>query len=390
MKKVLCLVIVVVLVAAMFVACTSNETPAESSSASESSATPSETPSESSPEPSAEASPDPSSEIEAEESLDASGATGGAATEPAEIVNATKDYNLVGLWWSRGFEFMVALDRGCKDEVEKLGASIEILDGNSDSALQVSQIEDNISKGVDGIILAPNNTEDLVVGVKKANDAGVPVVTVDALVNQETVQVESSVSFDNYKAAQMLGQAVIDMFPDGGTVLENTGDLTFGHAQRRSQGFHDALDATGKFEIIQKDAKWTAENAQAATVDNLNANPDIVAIYCGNEVMLGGVVAGLKQVNMLKTVGEEGHIALFAVDGSPEGLRMVRNGEADGLAEQNAFNMGQYAADSMIAHLEGAEVAPEILIQPVYIDASNVDDPSLWGNVWEAGDYKDA
>lgn len=382
MKKVLVLVLVLAMVSALLIACTA-EPAAEASSEAPSSEAPvettepSEAPSESEPAETSEAPSEPAT-------TDDEGATDGAATEPNKVVPASQDYNLVGLWWSRGFEFMVALDQGCRDEVEALGASIEILDGNSDSSLQVTQIEDNIAKGVDGIILAPNNTEDLVVGVKKANEANVPVVTVDALVNMEKCDVVSAVSFDNYKAGGMVGKAIVSMFPDGGTVLECTGDLTFGHAQARSNGFQDAVKAAGNFEIIQKDAKWSAENAQNAAIDNLNANPDLLGVFCANEEMLGGVAAGLKQIGKMVPVGEEGHVALFGVDGTPNGLQLIREGSADAVIEQNAFNMGKYAADCMIAYLEGETPEEIILVQPIFVDINNVDDPTLWGNIWDA------
>ena len=63
---------------------------------------------------------------------------------------------------------MVALDQGIQDKCKEYGIEVEVLDGNSDSSTQITQIEDSITKGVDAILLAPNNSEELVARRKKS------------------------------------------------------------------------------------------------------------------------------------------------------------------------------------------------------------------------------
>lgn len=96
-----------------------------------------------------------------------------ATDTAAEQEPEKKDtYKISALLYSRGFEFMVALDQGIQDKCKEYGIEVEVLDGNSDSSTQITQIEDSITKGVDAILLAPNNSEELVAGVKKLTMQG--------------------------------------------------------------------------------------------------------------------------------------------------------------------------------------------------------------------------
>ena len=75
------------------------------------------------------------------------------------------------LLFSRGFEFMVALDQGAQAEAEKLGVDITVLDGQSNSEVQTRQIEDLLVSGVDAIVISPANSEEIVPAVRRANEA---------------------------------------------------------------------------------------------------------------------------------------------------------------------------------------------------------------------------
>ncbi|GIN69574.1 D-ribose ABC transporter substrate-binding protein [Bacillus sp. J14TS2] len=283
------------------------------------------------------------------------------------------------LLWSRGFEFMVALDEGIKEEAEKLGANVTVLDGQEDSQVQLRQIEDNIAKGVDLIILAPNNSDELVPGVKKANDAGIPVVTVDSIV-AEGAEIVSSISFNNAEAGQVAAQYIRTALGEG-TVLELTGSPAAYHAIFRGGGFNQGMEESTDFEVISQNAEWSAEESQSITADSLTANSEINAIFTHNDDMQRGVLSGLRQVDKLKTAEEDGYIVSVGVDGTPEALERIRKGEQAATVNQDPFEMGALAVQTAIKYIKGEDVPKEQFTPPVLITKENVDDPDLWGNV---------
>jgi ribose transport system substrate-binding protein len=280
------------------------------------------------------------------------------------------------LLFSRGFEFMVALDQGAQAEAEKLGVEITVLDGQSSAEVQTRQIEDLLVSGVNAIVISPANSEEIVPAVRKANEADVPVVAVDGVVG-DGAKVVSYVGFDNAAG----GATAADYLAGLGTikeVLELQGALGAYHAQKRGGGFNEA--ASGKFEVISRPAEWLAENAQAITADVLTANPGVNGIFTHNDEMIRGVLAGLRQVDKAAKVGEDGHIVIVGIDGTPLALQRIRDGEQDATVNQDPFEMGALAVRSAVAALNGESVEAQQLLPATLVTRENVDDPSLWGN----------
>ncbi len=313
---------------------------------------------------------------EDEETPGAETPTGDVVTEPGDT---EERYNVVALLWSRGFEFMVALDQGIKDKAEELGIDIVVLDGQANSQTQIAQIEDNISKGVDAIILAPNNSDELVAGVKLANNAGIPVITVDSIVS-EGAEIASGVAFDNEAGGKVAAETIQKLLPDGGVALECTGATGYYHAVKRGGGFNLGMEGSN-FDVITKDCQWSAENAQNAVVDIISSNSAVNAIMTHNDEMIRGVVSGLKQIDKQVPVGEDGHIVVVGVDGTPIALDLIRNGEIDATIQQDPFEMGALAVDVTLKVLKGESVEKQYYVYPKVIDKTNVDDPTNWGNI---------
>lgn len=283
------------------------------------------------------------------------------------------------LLFSRGFEFMVALDQGARAEAEKLGADITVLDGQSNTEVQTRQIEDLLVSGVNAIVISPNNSEEIVPAVRKANEANVPVVAVDGVVG-DGAEVVTYVGFDNAAGGATAAEYLASL--DGtGEVLELQGALGAYHAQKRGGGFNEA--ASGNFEVISRPAEWLAENAQAITADVLTANPEVNGIFTHNDEMIRGVLAGLRQVGRDTMVGDEGHIVIVGIDGTPLALQRIRDGEQDATVNQDPFEMGALAVRSAMAALDGKSVEAQQLLPPTLVTKENVDDPDLWGNRFE-------
>jgi ribose transport system substrate-binding protein len=299
-------------------------------------------------------------------------AAAGLAPTMAQAENKPK---IAVLLFSRGFEFMVALDQGARREAEKNNVEITVLDGQSNTEVQTRQIEDLLTKGVDAIVISPNNSTEIVPAVRKANEKKVPVIALDAVVG-EGADVATHVGFDNEAG----GKVAADYLAKLGVkkALELQGAVGAYHARKRGGGFED--EAKGKFEVLPRPAEWLAENAQAITADVITANPNVDAIFSHNDEMVRGVLAGLRQIGKTAKVGESGHIAIVAVDGTPLALQRIRNGEQDATVQQDPFEMGSLAIRSALSAIKGEKLPPEQLLPPALVTKANVDDKSLWGN----------
>jgi ribose transport system substrate-binding protein len=305
-------------------------------------------------------------------------ACGGALSGGGDDGGSDKQKKVAVLLYSQGFEFMVALGDGIKQEAKRHGIEVTVLDAQEDSANQIQQIEDQLAKGVDGIILSPNNSEELLPGVKKINDADVPVVTVDSLVAGG--KVNSAIAYDNVQAGEMGAKALADLMQDKGTAFEYEGRQGAFHAIRRGKGFKDGMKAFPDVEVISRDSDWTAEKALSLTVDNLTSNKSISGLFSHNDEMVRGIVSGLKQTGHTATAGQPGHIPVVGVDGTPLALQRIRSGTQDATVNQDPYVMGALAVKTLDQVFNGETVPREQLTPPSMITKDNVDDPKLWGN----------
>jgi ribose transport system substrate-binding protein len=277
--------------------------------------------------------------------------------------------NIALLLRTRGFEFMVALDQGARETAEQAGANITVLDAQDDSANQIAQIEDLIARGIDGIAISANDSEELVPGIEMANDAGVPVVTVDGIVAGGDIA--SHVGFDNEAGGAMAAEFITDLLDNNGKVLHLQGAQGSYHAVGRGDGFNGSLG--DGIEQLAFDTGWVDENALSITVDSFTANPDIDAVYTHTDGLVTGVLSGLQQVDAVGT-------PIVSIDGAPSALELIREGELLATIVQDPLEMGEVAIASLLAIIEGEDVPDETLLEPQLVTEENANDENLWGN----------
>ncbi|MBA4420292.1 MAG: D-ribose ABC transporter substrate-binding protein, partial [Anaerolinea sp.] len=99
-------------------------------------------------------------------------ACGGAAVQPTE--------KTIGLVLSTlNNPFFVTLRDGAQKAADSAGVKLIIVDAQDDSAKMTAGIEDLITKKVSAILINPTDSDAVVPAIQKANDAGIPVFTVD-------------------------------------------------------------------------------------------------------------------------------------------------------------------------------------------------------------------
>ena len=308
--------------------------------------------------------------------------SGCGASAPAQQPDGeAKTKKIAVLLYSQSFEFMVALGQGIKDKAKELNVEVTLLDAKGDSSTQISQIQDQLAKGVDGIVLSPNNSAELAPGVQMIHDAGKTVTTVDSVIPGDVA--DAAVAFDNKKAGKLGAEALAKLMGERGTVLEYQGAKGAYHAILRGEGFTEGIKQHPDIKVISRDAQWTADNALSLTVDNFTSDPSINGLFSHNDEMVRGIDSGLSQINKAAPVGAAGHIPLVGVDGTPLALDRIRKGVQDATMDQNPFEMGALALQAQVDLLDGKQVPKMQLTDTQLITKENVDDPKLWGNIFK-------
>jgi ribose transport system substrate-binding protein/inositol transport system substrate-binding protein len=266
--------------------------------------------------------------------------------------------------------FVHMIDEG-KDEANKLG-NIELIigDGQRSSPKETADVEAAITKGVDGIVISPNDADALAPGLQEAVDAKVPVVTIDRRVNK-VPGILGHVGADNVKGGEAQGELIEKLFPNGCTVMNLQGQSGSSPAIDRNKGLHDVLDkAKDKYKIVFEDTagfdRAKGLSMTESALASMKTPPDV--IVCANDDMALGALEALKARNLL------GKVKLIGFDALPEALGQIKAGNMTATIEQMPGGQVKGALDTLVSFIrEGKKPAQAVtLLTPIAITSDNL------------------
>lgn len=263
--------------------------------------------------------------------------------------------------------FFVTIEAAIKEAVEAKGDKLISTDPANDVSLQITQIEDMISQGMDGIFLNPAEAEGILPALDALKEAGVPIVNFDTEV-ADMSYVETYAGSDNYNAGKVCGEDLVKKCPDGGPIIV-LDSPTMNSVVDRTNGFLDAIDGHG-FEIVaQQDAKGNLEVSMGIAEDLLQAHGDVVAIFGGNDPTALGALAAANAAGLTDC-------KIYGVDGSPDIKAELASGESliEGTGAQSPISIAETAADLMYRYLAGEQLEDRYPVETFLITADNVAD----------------
>lgn len=269
------------------------------------------------------------------------------------------------------FPFFVHMVNQAKDEANKMGdIDLIIGDGQRSSPKQTADMEAAITKGVNGIVISPNDVDALAPALQEAVDAKVPVVTIDRRVNK-VPGILGHVGADNVKGGEAQGQLIEKLFPDGATVMNLQGQSGASPAIDRNKGLHNVLDqAKDKYKIVFEDTAGFDRSKGLAMTESALAGmakpPDVVV--CANDDMALGALEALKARNLL------GKVKLIGFDALPEALGQIKAGNMTGTIEQLPGGQVSGAFQVLVSFLrEGKKPDQQVtLLTPIAITSDNI------------------
>lgn len=333
----------------------------------------------------------------------ASPATSSAPAEKQMVIGYTLPWGIIN---AAAKAFYDTVDDWAKRE----GVVLKSVAVGEDVQKQTNIIQDWVaSETYDGILMIPVSSDAMTAAVEMANAANVLVASMDRTVSGGDLV--ATVTSDNYGAGKMVGEEAVKLLTKKygapkGKVLELQGDLAAEIITQRQKGFGDVIAQYPDIQLLQKPTNFDQNTAYSATMDALAANSDIDLIFWQSDMIAVSVVAAIKDSGKLVTRDDPNHIFLVGIDGQTPMLEYIQQGYADGVANQALLAFG-YAVKFLKAAWEGNPVkvgdvieqegeywspatitlgvnGPELLLPPLWVDESNVSDPTLWG--WQKVD----
>jgi len=259
--------------------------------------------------------------------------------------------------------FFTVIGTHMRDEAEKHGYQVMMVDPDYDVKKQSDQIDDFIVRNVTAIVLVPCDRLSVGTAVKQANEARIPVFTVDSRCAAEGVDIKGHVGTDNFQGGELAGQAMIDALgEEGGKVLVL--DLKRAHScVLRVDGFKKVINAhnegrrSGKIEIVAElDGNGARKEGYQSTADALTAHDDLDAIFAINDPSALGAYTAVEEAN------RQDRIKIIGFDGMPEGKQAIKAGQIYADPIQHPDQMGRKIVQLIMQYQAGKSFEKETLL----------------------------
>jgi ribose transport system substrate-binding protein len=244
----------------------------------------------------------------------------------------------------------------------------------NDRALQIALVEQFVTEGVAGIVLAPLDDTALLRPVRGAAGRGIPVVIFDSDLNGEVGKdFVSFVATDNYEGGRLAGQRMVELLNGRGKVVLLRYQVGSASTTRREQGFLDVVRGSPGIEVIlenQYGGATSGETIQKAE-ELLDTLRRADGVFCPNESTTYGMLVALRKHNLA------GQVRFIGFDSSEELVRGLEREEIDALIVQDPRNMAYLAVKTMVDHLKGEEVPERIDTGVRVVDRANLSEPEV-------------
>jgi ribose transport system substrate-binding protein len=275
-----------------------------------------------------------------------------AATEPATTGGAIRLGLVLG---DMSNPFWGTLSEAAQAAAQSAGNVELTVLGSNNLEDEVKVVEDLISSKVDVIGVAPWDAQGIVPAVEKANQAGIPVLTVDE--TAASGQIEAYIATDNVEGGRLAGEWLVKNMGGKGNLAIIEGGAGSSTNNARLEGLHSVIDGTDIKVVASLPADWVRDKGLQVMNDILTANPELDAVMAMNDEMALGALEAIK------AAGREGQIKLVGYNGALEAIKSVYDGGLAADVVQYPEEMGKLFVEWSLRVLNG-EKPPEFHIKP--------------------------
>lgn len=271
--------------------------------------------------------------------------------------------------------FFIDMEKGARQAEAENNIELIVKTGAKETSIeqQINIVDEMIASRVDAIVIAPGSSTDLIPVLKKAQDAGIPIVNIDnrldpALCLSLGLQDVPFVSVDNEKgaweAAQVLASSVT--IPTQAVIIEGISDTD--NSLNRVRGARRAFAANPQIELIATvTANWKIDEAYNVTRQLFEKHPDIGLIFCANDMMALGVIQYLKS-------SRQTGVQVAGFDALAEARQAIKAGTLVATVDQQAALQGYTGIQYALKLINNQTVPPETLLDTRLITADNAQD----------------
>jgi ribose transport system substrate-binding protein len=255
-----------------------------------------------------------------------------------------------------------------------LGYDAKIFDSQNNTATEGDHFENIIVAGFDAILFNSTDANGSVANVLKAKQAGIPVFCMDREINA-TNAATSQILSDSYSGAVAIGTNFTQQLHKKGRYVELLGLVGDNNTWARSKGFHSVTDNYPDLKMVaQQSADFDRNKAMEVMESILQANPDIDAVFCGND----GMAMGAYQA--LVAAGKANKVKVFGFDGAEDVITAIKENKVYATGMQFPKVMAETAAQFADEYIKGRRNFPQkIPVAVELVTPKNINDYIAYG-----------
>ncbi|MBB4005136.1 MAG: galactofuranose ABC transporter, galactofuranose-binding protein YtfQ [Aurantimonas endophytica] len=234
-----------------------------------------------------------------------------------------------------------------RQEAEKRGIDLKFADAQQKQENQIKAIRSFIAQGVDAILLAPVVATGWDQVLEEAQEAEIPVVLLDRMVDSSDDLYLTAVGSDLVHEGRVAGEWLVETVGDKEcNVVELEGTTGSSPAIDRKNGFAEAIAGHDNIEIVRaQTGDFTRTKGKEVMESFLKAEgggQNICALYAHNDDMAVGAIQAIKEAGLKP--GED--ILVVSIDAVPDIFQAMAAGEANATVELTP-NMAGPAFDAL-------------------------------------------
>lgn len=268
--------------------------------------------------------------------------------------------------------FYISIKKGLENKAGQYGFTV-LFQGTTewDYAKQIPVIENMIARKVDMLITAPASDDTMTVTLKKCSDSGIPVITIDTNIKDDTFLV-ANITSDNVQGGKAAAQVLAGMIGKKGEVAIINTKPGITTSDARVKGFEEELAAYPDIKLVSKQyCNNQSEKAAAQIQEILLQYPGLDGAFGSNLFSAIGIAYGLKASGI--------KIPIVCYDAGPTEVEKLRKGEIAAIVAQKPLAIGEMAGDYVNYFFSNQKdkIIKKTLIPIIVATRENMDDPEI-------------
>ncbi|NHB96321.1 ribose ABC transporter substrate-binding protein RbsB [Photorhabdus stackebrandtii] len=250
--------------------------------------------------------------------------------------------------------FFVTMKESAQKQADKLGYNLIVLDSQDNPAKELANVQDLTVRGTKLMLINPTDSDAVGNAIIMANNAKIPVITLDRIANKGTVV--SHIASDNRQGGKIASDFIAEKLGNEANIIQLEGITGTSAARERGEGFNKVAQEH-KFNVLaSQPADFDRTKGLNVMQNLLTAHPAIQAVFAQNDEMALGALRALQ-------IAGKSDVLVVGFDGTEEGIKAVQSGKLGATIAQRPDQIGIIGIQTADRVLKGEKVDAVIPVE---------------------------